>query len=172
MDICTWRSSQQHRTSFRAPPYMAFLQLSLSLSSKIPAMTPVSSPCLPSTLSETRTKTMTSVSLPPHLIGFRRIRFPVLTRGSRRSLVVGMAPEEEKMTRRSPLDFPIVSASLFIYLSFFFSRLCFSWGGGCGEISYEIPLSCPRLGFVCDRSVAEKFCVRARVTFECGYERN
>lgn len=27
------------------------------------------------------------------------------------SWVVGMAPEEEKMTRRSPLDFPIVSFS-------------------------------------------------------------
>ncbi|XP_075510497.1 uncharacterized protein LOC142546589 [Primulina tabacum] len=86
---------------------MALLQLSLSLSSKIPAMTPVSSPCLTSTSCETGAKTMVSVSLPPPLIGFRRFRFPVLRRGIRRSLVVGMAPKEEKMTRRSPLDFPI-----------------------------------------------------------------
>ncbi|XP_073146767.1 uncharacterized protein [Henckelia pumila] len=78
---------------------MAYLQVSLSLSSKIPTITP----CLPSTSSETGTKTVASASLPPPLIGFRR-----LTRGFRRSaLVVGMAPEEEKMTRRSPLDFPI-----------------------------------------------------------------
>ncbi|KAL8537600.1 hypothetical protein ACS0TY_012646 [Phlomoides rotata] len=38
---------------------------------------------------------------------FRRIRAVKSTPGRRRSWVVGMAPDEEKMTRRSPLDFPI-----------------------------------------------------------------
>lgn len=39
---------------------------------------------------------------------------------ARRSMVVCMAPDEEKMTRRSPLDFPIVcfSRSLFTGLIF------------------------------------------------------
>ncbi|GMQ08656.1 hypothetical protein CsSME_00052283 [Camellia sinensis var. sinensis] len=39
-------------------------------------------------------------------LAFRRRRLEI-TRSRRRSLVVCMAPEEEKMTRRSPLDFPI-----------------------------------------------------------------
>ncbi|KAJ6796310.1 coiled-coil domain-containing protein 9-like [Iris pallida] len=37
----------------------------------------------------------------------RNIRIGSRGGGSRRSHVVRMAPEEEKMTRRSPLDFPI-----------------------------------------------------------------
>ncbi|CAI9773615.1 unnamed protein product [Fraxinus pennsylvanica] len=41
--------------------------------------------------------------LPP----FKRTRDWNLKRGHRRSWAVCMAPDEEKMTRRSPLDFPI-----------------------------------------------------------------
>ncbi|XP_042023531.1 protein wings apart-like [Salvia splendens] len=41
------------------------------------------------------------------LPSFPSFRSSIVARGHRRSLIVGMAPEEEKMTRRSPLDFPI-----------------------------------------------------------------
>ncbi|KAJ0966452.1 hypothetical protein J5N97_027590 [Dioscorea zingiberensis] len=44
----------------------------------------------------------------PSLQGGRGLLPPLQLRARRRrSFVVGMAPEEEKMTRRSPLDFPI-----------------------------------------------------------------
>ena len=42
--------------------------------------------------------------------------FCSVTSRDRRSQIVCMAPEEEKMTRRSPLDFPIVCLSLILFL--------------------------------------------------------
>lgn len=43
------------------------------------------------------------------LLPLRSTRAGISTHGSWRSWTVRMAPDEEKMTRRSPLDFPIVS---------------------------------------------------------------
>lgn len=71
------------------------------------------------------------LSRQPHVVAFRPppSTFSVFGRSllehnnskQRRGLqVVRMAPEEEKMTRRSPLDFPIVSYLLFISSSLFF----------------------------------------------------
>ncbi|KAL2455829.1 uncharacterized protein Fot_53922 [Forsythia ovata] len=49
------------------------------------------------------TASFSKALLPP----LRSTRARNLTRGHRRSWTVCMAPDEEKMTRRSPLDFPI-----------------------------------------------------------------
>jgi len=54
--------------------------------------------------------------------------------GVRRSHVVRMAPEEERITRRSPLDFPIVSLSLSLsdlYLSFYLYCFFTRFVGNC-----------------------------------------
>ncbi|XP_022843106.1 uncharacterized protein LOC111366617 [Olea europaea var. sylvestris] len=86
---------------------MALLSLSFSLTTSTPIRKTsllVSSPNPTSTTSSTWTTSLnTHALLPP----FRRARALNLTRGGSRSLVVCMAPEEERMTRRSPLDFPI-----------------------------------------------------------------
>ncbi|XP_057772776.1 histone chaperone ASF1-like [Salvia miltiorrhiza] len=78
---------------------MAFLALSI-----LPASTPASPPFFPTP--STPFKPSSSSLLPPSNC-FRRIPALRSTSGRRRSFVVGMAPDEEKMTRRSPLDFPI-----------------------------------------------------------------
>ncbi|XP_073048386.1 uncharacterized protein [Primulina eburnea] len=85
---------------------MAFLSLSLLSSTRTPTTPPIFCPSPPST-SSTAATVSTSASVFLDLTGFRRTNSPGLARGGRRSVVVGMAPEEEKMTRRSPLDFPI-----------------------------------------------------------------
>ncbi|KAG8388332.1 hypothetical protein BUALT_Bualt02G0114700 [Buddleja alternifolia] len=85
---------------------MAFLSLSLSPSaSTVRTNSLFLCPSPPSTSSTSFTP---STSLPPPPLYYvSRIRAVKLTGGRRRSWIVGMAPEEEKMTRRSPLDFPI-----------------------------------------------------------------
>ncbi|KAJ6836013.1 coiled-coil domain-containing protein 9-like [Iris pallida] len=62
----------------------------------------ISAPPLPKQPIRSETASMLSSLLPPRPCA-------LLSTGSRRrrSHVVRMAPEEEKMTRRSPLDFPI-----------------------------------------------------------------
>lgn len=108
-----WTPTQSH-----APPiWMALLSLSFSLTTSTPIRKTsllVSSPNPTSTTSSTWTTSLnTHALLPP----FRRARALNLTRGGSRSLVVCMAPEEERMTRRSPLDFPIVSAWILFVLN-------------------------------------------------------
>ncbi|CAA2982134.1 Hypothetical predicted protein [Olea europaea subsp. europaea] len=86
---------------------MALLSLSFSLSTSTPIRKTsllFSSPNPTSTTSSTWTTSLKTHALLP---AFRRSHAPNLTRGGSRSLVVCMAPEEERMTRRSPLDFPI-----------------------------------------------------------------
>ncbi|CAI9766098.1 unnamed protein product [Fraxinus pennsylvanica] len=85
------------------------MSLPFSLSTSTPKRKTflVSSPTS-TTSSKWTTSSKTHALLPP----FRITRSLNLTRGGSRSLVVCMAPEEERMTRRSPLDFPIVFISL------------------------------------------------------------
>ncbi|XP_073135191.1 uncharacterized protein [Henckelia pumila] len=85
---------------------MASLSLSLLSSTRTPTTPSVFCPSPPSTSSTAAAATSSSYLIPV-LPGFPRTYSPGVARGGRRSLVVGMAPEEEKMTRRSPLDFPI-----------------------------------------------------------------
>ncbi|KAL3840896.1 hypothetical protein ACJIZ3_025487 [Penstemon smallii] len=77
---------------------MAFLSLSLPLSATKPPTASFLCPSPPSTSSSQFTTPSFSIN-----------NFPLLSskRGLRRSWIVGMAPDEEKITRRSPLDFPI-----------------------------------------------------------------
>ncbi|KAG8379943.1 hypothetical protein BUALT_Bualt07G0142200 [Buddleja alternifolia] len=84
---------------------MAFLSLSLTLSPSTPMTPLVVASSSPS--SSTKSFAASSSLLPP-LNCFRRTLTVNLTRFRRRSWIVGMAPDEEKMTRRSPLDFPII----------------------------------------------------------------
>ncbi|XP_010488559.1 PREDICTED: podocalyxin-like protein 2 [Camelina sativa] len=76
---------------------MAPLHVSASLSSSLPLLSPpLSSPSLNRAPSKSIGCSFVSVQ-----------RFP-LSRKTRKQLqVVSMAPEEEKLTRRNPLDFPI-----------------------------------------------------------------
>ncbi|KAK6153631.1 hypothetical protein DH2020_013270 [Rehmannia glutinosa] len=85
---------------------MALLTLSPSLSAYAPKTSLL---CPPSTSYNSSTSSSSSgtPSLLPPLKCSMKIRAIKSTRGRRRSWIVGMAPEEEKMTRRSPLDFPI-----------------------------------------------------------------
>ncbi|KAL3631886.1 hypothetical protein CASFOL_024870 [Castilleja foliolosa] len=87
---------------------MAFLSLSVSLSAPAHKTALFNSPS-PSSISSTSFVASSSetLSLLPPLNCLKTNRLSKLTRGRRRSWVVGMAPDEEKMTRRSPLDFPI-----------------------------------------------------------------
>ncbi|KAL0342028.1 UNVERIFIED_CONTAM: hypothetical protein Scaly_1865400 [Sesamum calycinum] len=85
---------------------MAYQSLSISLSACTPTTAGLAaSP--PLTSSTFRASSSNTCSLLPPLNCFYRTHTASLTRGRRRSWIVGMAPEEEKMTRRSPLDFPI-----------------------------------------------------------------
>ena len=58
---------------------------------------------------------------------------------SRRSLVVRMAPDEEKMTKHSPLDFPLVSdlCSQTTFIPFYFSLL---WKQVIFQLDFLLPL--------------------------------
>ncbi|XP_057773040.1 uncharacterized protein LOC130992432 [Salvia miltiorrhiza] len=80
---------------------MAYSSLFLCL----PASTPKAE-LIASTSSTFMTSSTITNALSP-LPSFPSSRSSIVARGRRRSLIVGMAPEEEKMTRRSPLDFPI-----------------------------------------------------------------
>ncbi|XP_051147779.1 uncharacterized protein LOC127262950 [Andrographis paniculata] len=89
---------------------MAFMLLSISIPDPMPPAV-----LFPSSASATSTAStsfaasysMSSSLVPPPANGLLRTRAEKLTRGRRKSWIVRMAPEEEKMTRRSPLDFPI-----------------------------------------------------------------
>ncbi|KAL3824353.1 hypothetical protein ACJIZ3_020382 [Penstemon smallii] len=83
---------------------MAFLSISLSLSASTAPTASFLCQSPPSTSSSSSSSTL--VMLPP-LNCFNKYRPLSSTRGGRKSWIVGMAPEEEKITRRSPLDFPI-----------------------------------------------------------------
>ncbi|KAL3632985.1 hypothetical protein CASFOL_025969 [Castilleja foliolosa] len=84
---------------------MALLSLSISLSAPSPKTTLFIAPSTSST-SFVAFSSEPLFLLPP--LNCLQINRPSkLTRGRRRSWIVGMAPDEEKMTRRSPLDFPI-----------------------------------------------------------------
>ncbi|KAH6782153.1 hypothetical protein C2S52_001026 [Perilla frutescens var. hirtella] len=92
------------KVRLHAPPGMAYSSLSLCL----PASAPKAEFLVASSPASTSSTSITNTLSPlPPLNSFPRCRSSVLARGHRRSSIVGMAPEEEKMTRRSPLDFPI-----------------------------------------------------------------
>jgi len=78
---------------------MAFLTLN-------PTLTPLSSSLKPNLPSSSSLNFSCNCRLP------FKISISPLRRSSRH--VVRMAPDEEKLTRRSPLDFPIVSFSISI----------------------------------------------------------
>ena len=90
----------------------------------------------------------------PRVHGFSSVRRPSLSnrRGNNRQLqVVAMAPEEEKLTRRNPLDFPIVSFPSIIFRIFPTVRnvtiLCYIlWLSYDGVLLTKLTL----LLFVCD----------------------
>ncbi|EYU21531.1 hypothetical protein ABFS82_09G104100 [Erythranthe guttata] len=77
----------------------------LSLSFSLPASTPKAAMFLAPSSTSTSFMASSSNALPllPPLNSVQTR----LSRGRRRSGIVAMAPDEEKMTRRSPLDFPI-----------------------------------------------------------------
>ncbi|KAA8541808.1 hypothetical protein F0562_022960 [Nyssa sinensis] len=88
---------------------MALLSLSLSISSSISTTRLLSPSSSRSTLASSSGHVPQMGLRPPSfaLVPSLTLRRTAMTRSSRRSHVVCMAPEEEKMTRRSPLDFPI-----------------------------------------------------------------
>ncbi|XP_051135458.1 uncharacterized protein LOC127254410 [Andrographis paniculata] len=91
-----------------APPRMAYQSVSISISALTPTAArfpPLSSPSTSS--ASFPAASSNTVCLFPRLNCSSRFRTVRWTRERRRSWIVGMAPEEEKMTRRSPLDFPI-----------------------------------------------------------------
>lgn len=89
---------------------MAYSSFALGVSASIPKAELFLAPSSTSTSSTSFTASSANTfGLLQPLNCFQRTRTSNLTRGRRRSWIVGMAPEEEKMTRRSPLDFPIVS---------------------------------------------------------------
>ncbi|CAI9767192.1 unnamed protein product [Fraxinus pennsylvanica] len=96
------RREAQIQIGERAPPVMALL---LSISST-PKTTFFLYPSPSSTSSATGIPS-TASSSKALLLPLRSICARISTSGHRRSWTVCMAPDEEKMTRRSPLDFPI-----------------------------------------------------------------
>ncbi|KAL6996484.1 hypothetical protein U1Q18_006616 [Sarracenia purpurea var. burkii] len=86
---------------------------SLSLSLSLPPLTSTSASAVPSSTTTTSRRSDHALHLgrrPPYLALMPPLplgRRTAMTRSRRRLQVVSMAPEEEKMTRRSPLDFPI-----------------------------------------------------------------
>ncbi|GER48354.1 hydroxyproline-rich glycoprotein family protein [Striga asiatica] len=87
---------------------MAFLPLSVSLSAPGPKTAMLMAPSSHSTLSSPLLPSSSeTLSLLSPLNCFQISRAGNLARGRRRSWIVRMAPEEQRLTRRSPLDFPV-----------------------------------------------------------------
>ncbi|CAA0839076.1 Unknown protein [Striga hermonthica] len=86
---------------------MAFLPLSVSLSPPGPKAAMLIAPSSHSTLSSPLLPSSETLSLLSPLNCFQISRAGNLARGHRRSWIVRMAPEEQRLTRRSPLDFPV-----------------------------------------------------------------
>ncbi|KAL8465867.1 hypothetical protein ACS0TY_035110 [Phlomoides rotata] len=87
---------------------MAYSSFSLCLSGSTPKAELFPSPFSAATSSTSfTTSSANTLSLLPPVNCFQRSRSSNKKCGRRRSWIVGMAPDEEKMTRRSPLDFPI-----------------------------------------------------------------
>jgi hypothetical protein len=98
------------------------IESALSPSKTIPELPlPMSSPwCLSAPAAALR------VSSASGALGLARVAAPVKSRRRWDAFVVCMAPDEEKITRRSPLDFPIVISLLPPFLICSFSY-CYCW---------------------------------------------